>query len=322
MNQPGSLAEEPPSSWQYVQTNMNLPNIGNVLYQLVTGARHALFDQGELAQLTYGAFDVVANNVTSTDAPEIEISFPVGYRPDKTSILSTRKYTKEELLGRYQFLAFRQMPVNGLGQLVTITEALLGDIVRNVIVRYPQKLGAKRAIQLQAVLEAQSLEEVHLRATDALLNELSYKSPAEFSEALDNLLSINLLECPAFHKYIELKATRDIHVHNRGIVNETYVKKAGSHSRARIGQSLPVDIPYFLESYEACLQLTEWLEQELDQHWHSSDRETARSLPIQQMATPPVSEPPAQLPAVPLEALPSAAPIKKRRRPRKKRVDV
>ena len=301
---------------------MSLPNIGNVLYHLVAGARNALFDQGELAQLTYGAFDVVANNVASNKEPVIEISFPVGYRPDKTSIVSTRNYTKEQLLGRYQLLAFQQMPVNGLGQLVTITEALLGDIVRNVIIRYPQKLGAKRAIQLQVVLEAESLEEVHRRATDALLNELSYKSPAEFSEALDNLLSINLLECFAFHKYIELKATRDIYVHNRGIVNETYLKKAGSHSRARVGQLLPVDISYFLESYEACLQLTEWLDQVLDQHWHSSDRETAHELAIQQTTTPPpLSEPPTPSLAVSFESLPSSAPVKKRHRPRKKSVD-
>lgn len=292
---------------------MSLPNIGNVLYRLVTSARHALFNQGELAQLTYGAFDVVANNVTSADDPEIEISFPVGYSPDKTSILSTRKYTKEELLGRYRFLAFQQMPVNGLAQLVTITEALLGDIVRSVIVRYPQKLGARRTIQLQAVLEAQSLEEVHLRATDSLLNDLSYKSPAEFSEALDSLLSINLLECSAFHKYIELKATRDIHVHNRGLVNETYLKKTSSHARARMNQFLPVDIPYFLESYEACLQLTEWLEQELDQRWHSSEREEeANARLMQQAATPASSVTATEIPAVPLESLPQSTRAEKK----------
>ena len=169
------------------------------------------------------------------------------------------------------------MPLNGLAQLVTIFEALIGDVVRVVVVRYPQKLGAKRAIQLQAVLEAQSLEEVHMRATDSLLNELSYKSPSDFASALDDLISVNLLECPAFHKYVELKATRNILVHNRGVVNETYSKKAASHARACDKTPLPVDIPYFLESYEACLQLTEWLERELDQHWHSSEREITRT---------------------------------------------
>lgn len=252
---------------------MTIPTLGNLLFRLVTTTRNALFNQGELAQLTYGAFDVAAREVRLAEATTIDISFPVGYRPDKTAIESTRKYSKDELLERYQYLAFFQLPVNGIVQLVTVVDALLGDIVRSVIVRYPQKLGAKRTIQLQAILESKSIEEAHLRATDALLNELSYKSPSDFAAAVNEILSINLNECFAFHKYIELKATRDIHIHNRGIVNETYLKKASSHARAPVGSWLPVDLGYFLESYEACLQITEWLENELDQHWNSSERE-------------------------------------------------
>ena len=58
---------------------MTFANLGNVLYQLVTTARHALFVQGELAQLTYGAFDVAADRTTSSESDVIEISYPVGY---------------------------------------------------------------------------------------------------------------------------------------------------------------------------------------------------------------------------------------------------
>lgn len=251
--------------------------LGNQLFRLVRAAKGALFNQGELAQLTYGAFDLVASNVQKSEAEPIEISYPVGYKPDKTAILSTKRYSKQDLLNRYQFLAFHQMPMNGIAQLVTITESLLGDILRSVVVRYPHKLGGKRTISLHLALEAQSIEEVHLKATDSLLNELSYKSPAEFAEALEPLLSINVMQCPAFHRYIELKATRDIHVHNRGVVNETYLKKSGSHARASKGTFLPVDITYFLESYEACIQITEWLEAELDQRWNSSEREAEKT---------------------------------------------
>jgi hypothetical protein len=159
--------------------------------------------------------------------------------------------------------------------LVTIVEALLGDVIRTVVTRFPHKLGAKRTIPLQQVLEAKSLEDVHLRACDTLVNDLSYKSPREFAESLATLLSINLLECPAFHKYVELKATRDIYIHNRGIANETYLRKADSHARASMGRMLPIDIHYFLESYESCIQLTEWLERKLHECWYSSEFEEA-----------------------------------------------
>lgn len=245
-------------------------NIGNQLNRIVTDAKYALFNQGELAQLTYGALDVAATNMQSAEKDEIEITYPIGWRPDKTPINSTRTYKKDELLRRYQFLAFQQLAINGLVQLVAITEAMLGDVIRALVLKYPHKLGSKRTIQLETVLESLSIEELHLRATDALLNELFYKSPAEFAELAKPLLSINLLECPAFHKYVEIKASRDIFIHNRGIANEIYERKAGSHIRAKKGMNLPADSVYFLESYEACLQLTEWLEERLHDHWHSS----------------------------------------------------
>ncbi|MBT9609257.1 MAG: hypothetical protein IV110_04365 [Aquabacterium sp.] len=251
-------------------------SIGNTLYQLTLNAKFQLFNQGEQAQLIYGAFDVVANNLQSSPEETITIQFPVGYKPDRTAMLSTRNYAKQELLSRYQFLAFQQLPANGVVQLVTIIEAMFGDVVRSIIMKFPQKLGAKRSITMQAVLESKSIEDVHIRATDALLNELAYKSPQEFAEALSGLLSINLLECPAFHKYMELKATRDIYIHNRGVANDIYVRKAGTHARVAANQSLPVDIQYFLESYESCLQLNEWLQGKLHDQWYSSELEAAQ----------------------------------------------
>lgn len=255
---------------------MNSTNLGNQLYEIVASARGTMFDQGELAQLTYGAFDIAARSMQSTNKEEIEVTFPIGYKPDKTTMESTRTYRKDQLLSKYQYLAFHQLSVNALVQLVTIVETMLGDIVRAVVVRYPQKLGGKRTLPIQAVLESTSIEEIHLRATDAFLNELAYKSPAEFSESMQQLLSINLLECPAFHRYMEIKATRDIFIHNRGVANDIYVRKSGSHVRVKSGMNLPADIQYFLESYEHCLQIADWLEEELHSHWHSSNYENSK----------------------------------------------
>jgi hypothetical protein len=260
---------------------MSSSNLGNQVNQIVRLARVSMFDQGELAQLTYGAFDIAARSMQSMEQEEIEITFPIGYKPDKTTIPSTRTYRKEQLLATYQYLAFHQLTVNALVQLVTLVETMLGDVVRAIVARYPQKLGGKRTLSIQSVLEATTLEEVHLRATDTLLNELSYKSPAEFAESMEQLLSINLLECPAFHRYIEIKATRDIFVHNRGIANDVYVRKAGSHARVTSGKALPADLQYFLESYEHCLQVVDWLEEQCHNHWHSSEYEDRRQPQLQ-----------------------------------------
>ena len=173
---------------------MNNLNIGDQLYALVSATKSALFEQGELAQLTYGAYDVVANNVSTISEETIDINVPVGLKADRTALHSTKSYRKEDLIQRYQYLAFHQLPLNGLVQLVTIVEAMFGDVIRAIVSRHPHKLGAKRTVSLQLVLEAHSIEDVHIRATDALINELSYKSPSEFAEAAQPFLSLNLLE--------------------------------------------------------------------------------------------------------------------------------
>lgn len=254
-----------------INTETSTPGIGNELYRILQEAMALVFNQGELGQLTHNAFDHTVASINNSTDEEITISYPVGYGPEKQPILRERKYEKKELQQRYEYLAFSTLPANGIYQLATIIETMLGDLIRRIVLEFPAKLGSKRQIALKEVLEANSLPDLHIRATDALLKELSYKSPKEFAKEAETIFSINLLECAAYHSYIEMKATRDVLLHNKGIANDTYTFKAGSHARTQSGMKLPVTQVYFLEVYESCLQLIEWLELELHQKWYSSE---------------------------------------------------
>ena len=64
---------------------------------------------------------------------------------------------------------------------------------------------------------------------------------------------------------MEIKATRDVLVHNAGIVNETYLRKVRGKSRGQLGELIPLDKTYLDDSvtsmkrlikhvYEGCLQ--------------------------------------------------------------------
>jgi hypothetical protein len=250
-----------------------MSDIGNQLYQRSVLAKNAVFLQAELAQLTYLSYEETVKRVNEGDKEEIELSYPVGYRPDKSVIPSTHKYKKEELIEKYAFLGNHQLAINGVYQLVTIMETALADLLRIVLKKFPNKIGSKRSIKSSVVLAATSIEEIHIKTIDSVLNEMAYKSPKDFAIEFEQLMSINLLECPAYHKYIETKATRDIYIHNNGNANEIYVTKADSHSRVKTGEFLPIDTIYFLESFESCIQITEWLEQNLHVVWHSSNFE-------------------------------------------------
>lgn len=44
---------------------------------------------------------------------------------------------------------------------------------------------------------------------------------------------------------MECKATRDIIVHNAGIINKIYIEKTGSNARGIIGEEIVIDKLYF-----------------------------------------------------------------------------
>jgi hypothetical protein len=248
-----------------------METFGNRINEIIQNNKSLLFLQGEMAQLTYLSFE---QNVKWVNALEegttIPISYPLGYRADNTPIMShPRNYSKEELIERYDHLGLNKLPIDAIFQLVTIMETLLNDILRMILVEYPSKIPSKKKVDIDCILSSSSIEQAKLSIIDGILNEFAYKSPRDYAAEFENYTSVKLLENPVFHKYIELKATRDIHIHNSGIANDIYLTKSGVVARVKSGQYLPVDIQYFLYSYEQCLQLNEILEKELDKIWPS-----------------------------------------------------
>ena len=249
---------------------LNTTDLGNDINRIIRNSLGALFTQSELAQLSYSAFEYFATVIKDAKDEEFNLTYPIGYSPSNKPLLGTYKYKKEELIGRYSFIANTQLAINGVYQIVTIVEAMLGDIIRAVLIKYPKKLGKNHSISTESILEVSTLEEVYMLAIDAKLYELSYKSARDFAIEAEKLISVNLLDCPSYHRYIETKATRDVYVHNRGIANKIYVAKSGSHARVDARKSLPIDTVYLLGAYEYCLQLAEWLELRLHDIWPSS----------------------------------------------------
>jgi hypothetical protein len=250
-----------------------METFGNRLNQLIQNAKSALFLQGEMAQLTYLSFEKNVEWITALeDGKTIPISYPLGFRADNTAIMSSpREYSKQELIDWYAHLGLNKLPIDSIFQLVTIMETLLNDVLKSILIEYPNKIPSKKQINVKSVLSSTSIEQIKLTIVDEILNKIAYKSPKEYAEEFDSYAGVNLLESPVFHKYIELKATRDIHIHNSGIANDIYLNKAGVSARVKNGQYLPVTIQYFLSSYEQCLQLNEVLETELDKIWPSEE---------------------------------------------------
>jgi len=128
---------------------------------------------------------------------------------------------------------------------IAVTEGYLVDMLIMIMKCFPKKLGVReKKIELSLVLEADTLDEVIEKVISNQIHSAFYASPSNYFEYLEEKLSIAL---PDRYKaeYAEVKATRDIYVHNAGIANSIYVQKAGSLARAADGELLPIDEQYF-----------------------------------------------------------------------------
>jgi hypothetical protein len=242
---------------------------GDAVNRVVCDARIALVAQNEIAHFAYTAFEHAIGSMPPNNQP-LTFEYPIGWGPDDKAIPYQKTYSQQEIIARYRHLESLVLPNNVIGQLVTIVETMLHDAVRVVVARFPQRLDKKQKISTGLILGAGSIEEVHSILIESVLNNISYETPRDFADHFKVLAGgVNLLECAAFERYMELKATRDIYVHNRGFANETYERKAGSHARVRRGQLLPINMPYVFKANEHCVQLTEWLEDQFHERWHS-----------------------------------------------------
>ena len=256
---------------------MNTQILGDQVYQIISATRGALFKLGELTQLSYEAFENTAQVINKRTEEKITLKYPIGQKPDGEPMAGESQYDKATLIKHYVHLANVELPLTGIYSIVTHTENMFSDIIHVVVRKYPQKLSGKRTMPMSTILNCDTLEGLHIAAINSLIHELSYKSPREFAEDMQKIISCNLLELPAYHRYIEVKATRDIYMHNRGIANDIYIKKAGSHARVKAGFFLPMNTQYFLSAYETGIQLTELLQDELHNHWPSPEYETFKN---------------------------------------------
>jgi hypothetical protein len=68
------------------------------------------------------------------------------------------------------------------------------------------------------------------------------------------------LGCPTedeIERVAEMKAARDLLIHNAGIVNKIYLDKAGVKARHAAGDKVVIDQPYFDECWDLAKKLVD-----------------------------------------------------------------
>lgn len=135
--------------------------------------------------------------------------------------------------------------------LVAQVEAYLNDIISLTLKFDNRRLKTRvqgiehtKNIDIEDVLDCDSKDDLINSIIKKELVSLFYASPAQQFEYMRRVLGVELAD-EIKNNWIEFKATRDLIVHNSGIINDVYLRKCGSFGRGTLGKQISIDKKYF-----------------------------------------------------------------------------
>ncbi|MCR4266775.1 hypothetical protein [Nitratireductor sp. ZSWI3] len=169
------------------------------------------------------------------------------YRVPKGNSTAVSKRRDEDIGLVFSVQHQRGIFETNIVSMVSRAEAFLQDAISIVACAYPQKLGLlsdRAGIPLELFLESERREDVIRRFVALKCEGLMFGKPSEYLDRVAKVLSIEL-DPETVKDFIEIKASRDIIIHNNGQINKLYVEKAGDRRRGEAGEELVIDRAYF-----------------------------------------------------------------------------
>jgi hypothetical protein len=155
--------------------------------------------------------------------------------------------TQVELAGRITGYLNREVAEATFHNFLAIFEAFFTDFVRAWLRAYPQNLLSTEPVPVNVILESPDKAAIIDFLIDRAIVGLLYKKPADWFAFLEKKLKLGCPSAEEIARLAEAKATRDLIMHNRGVVNEVYVAKAGQLARYPVGAFVELPPAYHRE---------------------------------------------------------------------------
>ena len=164
----------------------------------------------------------------------------------------------EPLAQRYVTVHLAESTFKGLSGLL---EDWIVGLSRLWLAAFPVQLGAASSeaaergrsqrreeiqVPLSDVLDAPNREAILGSVAERIVRELAYRRPDQWFRFLDNRVNLGCPDEGRRADLCEMKATRDVLEHNRGVANQDYLDKAGTAARHAPGDMIQIDEPYLL----------------------------------------------------------------------------
>ena len=80
------------------------------------------------------------------------------------------------------------------------------------------------------------------------------RSAEKYFHYIQNVTGVTINE-EALQRYYEIKATRNLIVHRRGIIDQIYINAAGKYHRGKLEEKIKVDYNYLSDTTEILNEL-------------------------------------------------------------------
>jgi hypothetical protein len=177
------------------------------------------------------------------------LSVTEGRKFEFTNTATNTRVDQDQVLGLAHHYATQFLASFTFQRFVAIFETFAFEVLRSFLIQYPQRLSQKE-IKFRTVLSSSDIPSLLAKVVDHEINQLKYEKPSEWFDYFENTLRLARPTREEMDKIAEIKACRDILEHNRGIVNSTYVQKAGKEARYKAGDKLEIPEPYHRSSWE------------------------------------------------------------------------
>jgi len=144
--------------------------------------------------------------------------------------------------------------------LVALFDAYLLDVLYEVLIYKPEILkSSKKQLSYELILNLKNTNELITYLVQKELNELGYKSIIEQAEYYVYKLNIKIADSGiALDDLAEIRAARNLLIHNKGLVNSIYLETVQT-SKYKAGERVVINLEYWNNCYEKLNQVSEFI---------------------------------------------------------------
>lgn len=160
-------------------------------------------------------------------------------------------------------------------QLVDNFSTYLSEVMREVLHAKPELLRSAEQVRVDYVLQFSSVEELTADLIDRKVADLSYRGFTELDKWFSEKLGLPLVDTEVSRaNLIEVIETRNVFVHNRGIIGEKYCRNV-TNSSLSLGQIRTIDLDYLIHAFEVLLGCGHSLDEKLGAKFSLGDADSS-----------------------------------------------